>query len=295
MRILLLGYQGYVGQGLAHYFKCRGVEFLGWGKKENINSLSRNYLEKNKINLIVNCATVMERSLTSKMDLQSQSYQVNVEGVLNLLRQISGTDIKLIHISTKDVFGSVYNESNIIEEDQKYFPKFFVDESYPYSPQSVYAKTKLISEFLVESSSSCNIIRLSTCYTSFDHERGNWLTFFIKKSLSGESINISHNGKQFRDMLHSDDLGSLIEKMFERNLWGVKVNVGGGIDNIHSLLDVLSLIQSPSKLTFSEGDDFGFAFENSLAEKTFVWSPQVKFTDIVDEVKSNVVSKISGL
>jgi len=49
----------------------------------------------------------------------------------------------------------------------------------------------------------------------------------IRASIERAPISISHNGKQFRDPLHTDDLGRLIERIILKKLYGNTFNAGG--------------------------------------------------------------------
>ena len=51
MKILLVGYQGYIGSGLFEYLK-RFHEVLGWGKGDNILKINNKFLYRRiKINI----------------------------------------------------------------------------------------------------------------------------------------------------------------------------------------------------------------------------------------------------
>ena len=289
MKILLIGHEGYVGAGLFHYLS-QHHQVMGWGRQQDICHLDASILEKLKISAVVNCAAIIERT-TSNFVIDSESDRVNVGGARALVSALADKDIKLIQISTKDVFGKVYSHSDVEEEQYSYKPTFLVDDSQPFAPETIYAKTKLMSEFIVESHPRSVVIRLASCYTDFDHYRGNWVVNIIKTLLQNKPVTVTNTGKQFRDLLNSDDLGRLIERVLESEHYGVKLNAGGGADNIFSILQVIRMIDSNAQIIESDGDDYGFAFNNRLANELFDWQPRISFTSRLPVIRENIVAR----
>ena len=118
MKILIVGYQGYIGSGLYKYLS-REHDVIGWGKSDNILSINNELLIKKKIDVVINCATVMDR-VESTFITDSLTYKVNISGMKNLVTQLKNTKVTLIYISTKDEYGNLFNQSNVVETD-KYF------------------------------------------------------------------------------------------------------------------------------------------------------------------------------
>lgn len=291
MRILLIGHEGYVGSGLFHYLN-RQHEVTGWGRQDDIYRLSSSILEDSKIKAVINCAAIIERT-TSKFMAGSESDRVNIGGARALVNALKNRDIKLIQISTKDVFGSVYSRCDVEEENESYKPKFLVDDNHPFAPETIYAKTKLISEFIVESHPETVVIRLSSCYTDFYHHRGNWVVKITKDLLDGKPVTVTNNGKQFRDLLHVDDLGELIERVLESKHLGVKINAGGGPENTFSIRQVIGMIDPAVKIIETEGNDFGFTFNNRLAGELFGWKPRIAFRTRLPVIRENIIARRS--
>ena len=248
MKILIVGYQGYIGSGLYKYLS-REHEVFGWGRSDNILNINHELLLKNNIDVVINCATVMDR-IASTFNIDSLTYDVNIRGMKSLVTQLKDEDIKLIYISTKDVYGNIFNESNVTEFSTYYRLPYFVDDFHPFSPKTAYGKSKLIGEYMAECHSNHIIIRLSSCYTDYDHYRGHWVPNLMKSLISGSNIKITNKGKQVRDLLHLNDLGRLINLIFKSNKKGIKINVGGGKKNIFSILQFLELIDSNSKISY---------------------------------------------
>lgn len=133
-------------------------------------------------------------------------------------------------------------------------------------------------------------------YASYDQ---GWIGWFCKKALEqklqieeGNPITpftISGNGKQVRDVLHSDDLIDLYKKALinKEKLNGEIFNIGGGQENSLSLLelfDLLSNILNVQELKFKKlerrtSDQDCFIASIDKAKLLLGWEPRVKAKD----------------
>tara|TARA_B100000315_G_scaffold260224_1_gene320130 strand:- start:1942 stop:2826 length:885 start_codon:yes stop_codon:yes gene_type:complete len=287
MNILVAGDEGYVGSGLFRYLQ-RNHNMTGWNSQRDICTLNSSILKKLEINAVVNCATVTDRT-TTLFKVDSATDRVNVGGARTLAKTLKGSGIPLIHISTKDVFGKLFTRDNIIEKKFAYQPKFRVDDDQPFRPETTYAKSKLMAEFILEDHPETVIIRLSSCYTDFDHPKGSWIVKIARKLQANEPVTVSHNGKQFRDLLHVEDLGRLIETILRKRRFGIKLNAGGGPENTYSVLEVVHMYDQNFEVCESADDgDYGFAFNNRLVEKVLQWHPQIRFAERVPIILDNI-------
>ncbi|MFH1358678.1 MAG: NAD-dependent epimerase/dehydratase family protein [archaeon] len=286
MNILLIGHEGYLGRGL-YSFLSKKNNVIGWGRKQDILSLNQEVIIKNKIDAVVNCATIADKA-NKTFKINDQSYKVNVAGMHNLVNALQDLDVKLVYISTKDVFGNCVKESDVVEKKDYYFLKRFIDDSQPFAPETAYSKTKLIGELISECVPKSIVIRLSTCYTDFDSSKGNWITSIIKNYLKGEKIRVNNKGKQVRDVLHVDDLGRLIQLFLDSNHYGKKINAGGGNSNLISILQFIRMLDPNIEIENMEGGDYGFAFNNHQAKELFGWSPQEVFKEKLPKIIENI-------
>jgi nucleoside-diphosphate-sugar epimerase len=276
-----------VGTGLTRYLG-QSHEIIGWNSRQDVRSLTTETLRELKIDAVVNCAAITDR-VTPIFSVQSPSDLVNVGGARALFLALQGTGIPLIHISTKDVFGKLYTKEDILEEEYAYRPAFQVDDNQPFRPETIYSKSKLMAEFIVEGHPEHVVIRLSSCYTDLDHSNGSWVVKIAKRIQDQQEVHVSHNGKQFRDLLHVDDLGSLILKVLQSKTYGFKLNAGGGPSNTHSVLDVIRMYDSSAQVVEGVDDgDYGFAFNNRRAKEVYQWQPEIRFTDRVPTILNNI-------
>jgi CDP-paratose 2-epimerase len=109
----------------------------------------------------------------------------------------------------------------------------------------------------------------------------------IKNGTLKEPFTISGNGKQVRDVLHADDMITLYYSALERIdvARGQAFNVGGGMANSLSLLELFGLLEdlTKEKLVFSklpprESDQRVFVADISKAKRLLGWEPKVSST-----------------
>jgi len=112
----------------------------------------------------------------------------------------------------------------------------------------------------------------------------------MKLLLQGKPVTVTNTGKQFRDLLNADDLGRLIDCVLESEHYGIKINAGGGSDNIFSILQVIRMIDSNAEIIETDSGDYGFAFNNRLASELFGWQPQISFASRLPVIRENIIS-----
>jgi CDP-paratose 2-epimerase len=114
-------------------------------------------------------------------------------------------------------------------------------------------------------------------------------------------IGYGGEGKQVRDLLHVDDVVKLIDLQIHQieKFEGKIYNVGGGIENSASLLEMTSIcekitgnkIQIGSEAETRTADLRIYITDNSLIEKEIGWKPTKNveqiFTDIFHWIKEN--------
>ena len=285
MKILLLGHEGYLGSRLREYFYEHGHTVVRFGRQQDICTITASTFVEQAVDLAVNCATVANR--TDRLyEIDGRDEEVNLFGARQLILALKGTGIGLVHLSTKDVYGEVYAHNQVQEVGSRLVPGFEIDESQPFRPQTIYAKTKLMAEFVVESYAEATTVRLSSGYTSTPHHRGNWILHFCRAAKAGTAVRINGSGKQLRDPLHADDLGALILAIKAKSAWGLKLNAGGGRDSAYSILEVLQMIDPKVNKEFVPGGDLGYVTNNGLAGSVLGWRPKLSFpTELAELIR----------
>ncbi|RLD27463.1 MAG: CDP-paratose 2-epimerase [Bacteroidetes bacterium] len=224
-------------------------------------------------------------------------FEVNAMGTFNLLDSIRkyAPNAMILYSSTNKVYGD-FKELTFKEGESRYICKEYSEgfnEVTPLNFHSPYGCSKgAADQYLLDFNRIYGIktvvFRHSSMYGGNQHatiDQG-WVGWFILKALeiknnSGNTkFTISGNGKQVRDVLHASDVVSLYFKAVENieNAKGNVFNIGGGIENSLSLLELFKLLESIlvikmnfDKLSFRESDQLVFIANNEKAKKILGW------------------------
>jgi nucleoside-diphosphate-sugar epimerase len=293
MNILLIGHEGYVGRGLLAYLSQKH-RVVGWDKKENLFNLDAASLAREDIELLINLSVMADRN-SPNYEIDTPTEEVNVMGAHHVARILKGTEIGWIQFSTREVLGPVYGPDDVIPTEAGLRPKFLVDEGYPYAPRNFYGKSKVVAEFISESHPFSNVIRLTTGYTDFASSGSNWVLALLIAVAKGNPVTLTRGGEQFRDPLHTDDLGHLIELIHERKVYGEKFHAGGGDQNLISLKEFVRVADPEVIMHSADGGDYGFAFDNSKATRLTGWVPKVAIRERIPVIVKSIRQGDGGL
>jgi CDP-paratose 2-epimerase len=132
-----------------------------------------------------------------------------------------------------------------------------------------------------------------------------WVGWFCQKATEAKNVTgnelftISGSGKQVRDVLHSDDMERLYLAAVTNidKAKGQAFNIGGGIANSLSLLDLFSLLEelagvklNYSKLPARQSDQRFFVSDISKANVILGWRPEVSSRDGVKRMLAWIAS-----
>jgi len=121
---------------------------------------------------------------------------------------------------------------------------------------------------------------------------GAWFTIAV---VLGKQITIYGNGMQIRDVLHVDDLARAYEAAIKNRdvASGQAFNIGGGIDNTLSLLELLALLEQELDITiplqwddWRPGDQPVFVCNVGKAHELLGWAPEIRVQDGVRDLIS---------
>jgi CDP-paratose 2-epimerase len=229
MKILVTGGSGYLGTHILHYLggdnfsRRSGFDML---KPENAAVVAG-------YDAVIHLAAHLSKDPADA----EQIFRSNVEGTVNLLRQMSPNSV-FIYASTKDVYGSFADDH------------FEVPESCAtnYRGQSALAWSKLIGERYVEYYAaqkgfrSC-IFRLSTIYArpSEGNEYG-FVTNYVESVKRGWPITLPAEGRPIRDLLHVDDFSRACRSFIDSERVAGLYNLGGGRTNAATLREIIDKV-----------------------------------------------------
>lgn len=239
-------------------------------------------------------------AMTTSIANPRLDFEINAIGTFNLLdavRKYSSHSV-ILYSSTNKVYGDF--ESLVFEETEtRYvcseFPNGFpetipIDFHSPYGCSKGTADQYLLDFYRIYGLQTI-VFRHSSMYGSNQHatyDQG-WVSWFcqkaidLKKSTTKEAFTISGNGKQVRDVLHSSDVVKLYFRAKDINqAYGQAFNVGGGIENSLSLLELFTLLESIldvkmnyKKIGWRESDQKVFIADDTKLYKFVGWQPKV--------------------
>ncbi|OFX61432.1 MAG: CDP-paratose 2-epimerase [Bacteroidetes bacterium GWB2_41_8] len=255
-------------------------------------------------------------AMTTSIQNPRLDFETNTLGTHNLLESVRkySPSSMILYSSTNKVYGDLeyltYKETETryicIEYPNGFDESLQLDFHSPYGCSKGAADQYLLDYYRMFGIRTV-VFRHSSMYGGNQHatyDQG-WVGWFIQKALeikngtAKEPFTISGNGKQVRDVLHSSDVVSLYFKAAENieQTKGKAFNIGGGIDNSLSLLELFALLEDTLKikmnyiqLPFRESDQLVFVADNKKAEYFFGWTalatPQIGLTKSIDWIDS---------
>ena len=238
-------------------------------------------LNKEKPSTIFNLAaeTHVDRSIDSPHEFVTN----NIIGVYNVLEAVrkynlSNKNIKLIHISTDEVFGDVKKGRS--------------DENYKYKPSSPYAASKASSDHLV--SSYYKTYKLPVIITNCSNNYGpkqhpeKLIPKLIYNILNNKPLPIYGNGLNSREWIYVLDHCEALYKIFLKGKIGQFYNIGSN-KNLNNIQVCNFLIKtSKSKIKLGNkvklilvkdrpGHDVRYALNSNKIMNQLKWKPKVNF------------------
>jgi len=209
-------------------------------------------------------------AVTSSVDNPLDDFEINARGTVNVLEavRLHNPEAPLILASTNKVYGRLIEQTELARVDLRYMPKdpslaVGVPASAPLDFYSPYGCSKGAADQYVRDYSRVfglrtAVMRMSCVYgpRQFGNEDQGWIAHFVRAALSREALTIYGNGYQVRDALFvSDAVEAWIAILRAIDVTsGCTFNLGGGLANSVSLLELIALI---SRLT---GNDISYEF-----------------------------------
>ena len=263
------------------YSKNKNYKFikLSIGNSNKILSLLKKYRPKAIFNLAAE--THVDRSIDGPKAFIDNNI-MDVFNLLEALRKYSKIkkNIKLIHISTDEVFGDVLTGRS--------------NENFKYKPSSPYAASKASSDHLVNS--YVRTYKIDSIVTNCSNNFGprqhpeKLIPKLIYNIINNKPLPIYGNGKNSREWIYVDDHCEALIKVFERGKVGEFYNIGSNknLNNLQITKELLKLsksitkIGSKVKIKFVKdrpGHDLRYALDSRKIKKKLYWRPKTSFKD----------------
>ena len=267
--------------------------------------------------------------MTTSLTDPQRDMQTNVVGTFNVLEAVRNycPEALVAYSSTNKVYGDLEGLDYVEQERRFSLPNFpnGLDETTPLDFASPYGCSKGSADQYVRDwhrnfGLKTVVFRHSSIYggrqfATFDQ---GWIGWFCQKAIEQadaykqgklpERFAISGSGKQVRDVLYSEDLIRLYHAAYEHrdSVAGEIFNIGGGMKNSLSLLELFDLLQELTDmagpmiyehLPRRQSDQDFFVADISKVKKLISWEPQVTATQgigkMLDWTRGTIINKAS--
>jgi CDP-paratose 2-epimerase len=244
-------------------------------------------------------------AMTTSIANPRMDFEVNVIGTHNLLEAVRQhvPDAAVVYSSTNKVYGDL-EQYTYTELDTRYHcnehPNGFNEQTQldfhsPYGCSKGAADQYMLDYARIFGVKTV-VFRHSSMYggRQFSSYDQGWVGWFCEKAVQKinftlkEPFAISGTGKQVRDVLHADDMKRLYMSAVNNidKAQGQAFNIGGGIENSLSLLELFALLENLTsvkldyiKLAVRQSDQRVFVSDVAKAKKILNWQPLVSAHD----------------
>lgn len=253
-------------------FKYARVAIVDIADKDKLESLFMQY----DIEGVVNFAAEshVDRSIADCMPFVTS----NIIGTINVAQLcVKYEVIKLLHISTDEVFGEVPYPGKFNEYSN-------LNPRNPYSASKASAEC-FINAFINTHKLRAVIVNMSNNYGPFQNEE-KLIPLTIKKLMNNEFVPVYGNGKQIRDWIYVEDACRAIYKVFIDGKVGERYCIGG--DNEIQNIDIVNMIMKKmgveDRIQYVQdrpGHDTRY-YTDTTKLKALGWSPRWSLSDGLD-------------
>ena len=265
--------------------------------KIDINSkiFIKNILKKYNPSIIFNLAA--ETHVDRSIDGPKQFIESNILGVFNLLESIKNykKKIKLIHISTDEVYGDIKKNYKSKEEDA-------------YNPSSPYSASKASGDLLIKSYIRTYKIPaiITNCCNNFGPNQypEKLIPTIIYNILNKKPIPIYGTGENLREWIYVKDHCDALIKVAEKGIIGENYNIGSGIvlNNIQIAKKIISIFKKinynkniKSKIHLVKdrpGHDLRYCLDSTKIRNKLKWKYKSSFDQKINETIFWYINKL---
>ena len=214
----------------------------------------------------------------------------------------------IIYASSNKVYGNL-GHLDLVETATRYQPRASqngVDESVAIEFHTPYGCSKgATDQYMQDYARSFGlntvVLRHSTIYggRQFATYDQGWVGWFCRQAIESKAnpsrppFTVSGDGKQVRDLLHVSDAVRCYVAAYEHiaAARGQAFNIGGGMENSMSLLELLHYLEKRldlklnyTHLPWRQSDQKFFVADNSKAGKFIAWAPVIRKEEGIESV-----------
>jgi CDP-paratose 2-epimerase len=296
------------------WLQNQGIFTFEHGDIRNANDITR-VIKSFRPDLIFHLAGQV--AMTTSIANPRMDFEVNVMGSLNLLEavRIYAPMATVVYSSTNKVYGDLsqftYRETNTRFECVERTNGF--DEKTPLEFHSPYGCSKgAADQYMLDYARIFGlktvVFRHSSMYggRQFATYDQGWVGWFCQKAIETKNgtidvpFTVSGSGKQVRDVLHAEDMKRLYFAAHVNidRAKGEAFNIGGGMVNSLSLLELFSLLETITgvelnytKMPVRESDQQVFVADITKAKDILGWKPEVVSSEGISQMVQWITSE----
>lgn len=236
--------------------------------------------------------------------IPKEDFSINAFGTLNVLECLRQKckEAVFVYASTNKVYGENVDEIYLAEKETRYVYEGVdsVSEkmSIDLTGHTPYGVSKYVGDIYTQEyghiyGMKTAVFRMSCIYgiRQFGFEEQGWVTWFIIANLLNKPITIYGDGKQVRDLLYVSDLVEAFDKFINGDLKQAVFNIGGGVLNTTSLLELLDQIKNvtakDTKTNFNDwrpSDQKVYISDISKVKEELNWQPKIGPSQGIEKV-----------
>jgi len=240
--------------------------------------------------------TASQTAVTTSVLDPATDFRMNAIGTFQVLEAARQTrkPPAVVICSTNKVYGDNVNQLRIQKKRSRYIftgkYKKGVSETLGIDlcKHTPYGCSKLTSDVYGQDYArlyglKVGIFRMSCIYGTrqFGVEDQGWLAWFIIAAMTGKPVTIFGDGRQVRDVLWVSDLVGAFDAFLKSKHRHVVVNVGGGLRNTLSLLELIDILKAygyhirPKFKEWRPSDQKVYISNIQRAKQMLHWGPKV--------------------
>ena len=286
--LLVLGANGFLGKNLVSKLnKTSNYDVYQLNGRSDLDltkdNLFNNYLSKNKIDYIINCAAFVG-GIAYGYDFPAELLMKNTIMASNIYKSAHENDIKLL---VNPISNCAYPKNQNLYEEKNFWDGAPHESVFEYGFSKKYFVALGNAYFKEYGFASANIV-LSNMYGPYDHfeeKKSHALGALIKKIYDAKLNNSKYveiwgTGKPIREWLYVEDgADSLIKSLnLKENHYFFNIGVNKGISIFEMAKIIAQCIDWDGEFTFDTSRPDGAEEKRVLGkftEKNLNWSPQI--------------------
>src|SRR5579862_6838773 len=289
MRLLVTGGAGFIGSHFARRLAAAGEDVVVLdkltyaGNPANLEGVEHEFREGDIADpdavaeAAAGCDAIVNFAAESHVDRSilgpAEFIRTDVLGAQVLLEHARNNGLRLVHVSTDEVYGDVPPDAPACAEEAPLRP------SSPYSASKAGGDLQVLA-YVRTFGVDAVITRGANTYGSHQFPE-KFLPLFITNAFDGEALPVYGDGRQRREWLHVDDHCAAVELVLHEGRAGEIYNVSGqereNMDVVRRILDLTGA--SPElvrHVTDRPGHDRRYAIDSTKL-RSLGWSPKHSF------------------